>query len=87
MGIDVALCVWHKSYAMTDTNPVKHYRDLTGLSQSALAAKLGVDQSTISRAEREPNPVPLPKAAGLLLDLLIKTHKPTKRREPSGVAA
>ena len=41
-------------------------------SQADLAARIGVDQATVSRAE---NGTPLPKAAAMLLDMLVEESR------------
>ena len=46
---------------------IKEFRTGKQMSQADLAARLGVDQATVSRAE---SGVPLPKSAALLLDML-----------------
>jgi len=48
---------------------IKSFRTGQKMSQAELAARLGVDQATISRAERG---VPLQKSAALLLDMLVR---------------
>ena len=53
---------------MSEASDIKSYRVATGLSQAALAEKLGVDQSTVSRAERGLER--LPRAASMLFQML-----------------
>lgn len=62
--------------AMMSPDQIKEFRTERKLSQSALAQSLGVDQATVSRAERG---APLPKSAELLLLRLMA--------EPAGEAA
>jgi transcriptional regulator with XRE-family HTH domain len=67
---------------MTTPAQIKKYRDDNGLSQQALAEKLGVDQATVSRIENGAVPA---RPVAILLQSLIEP--PKARREAKQVAA
>ena len=56
-----------------ETNQITSARQRLGLSQAALAERLGVDQATISRWER--GVVPVSGPAALALRLLAETKE------------
>ena len=68
---------------MNEQSKIKAYREAHGLSQLEMAEKLGVNQATISRAEK--HGMPLPKPASILFDMLAE--KQARRSQRSGVAA
>jgi DNA-binding transcriptional regulator YiaG len=56
---------------------LKQRRKALGLTQSALAAKIGVHEITV--AKWETGAVPIPKPIALLMQLLTKTEGERKR--------
>ncbi len=63
---------------------LKHYRTLAGMSQAALAVKMGVDRAHVSSMERGQQNVTIITLwhAALALDvepdLLLKEHRPAR---------
>jgi transcriptional regulator with XRE-family HTH domain len=64
---------------MADTNPIRAKRKKLGLSQADLAARLKVDQATISRAETSDDPDPRYVLAldGLIAASFLAEHAAT----------
>lgn len=79
MGIDNALCARHNRRMITK-DELRKWREARGMSQSELAARLGVDQSTVSRIERG-DLVPSPSVKIIFNSILAATPPRKKAKE------
>lgn len=64
-----------KPAAVMSPEKIRSFRIAMNMSQAELAARLGVDQSVISRAE---SGTPLSKPAALLLEMLMRDTAPAQ---------